>query len=49
MFKDISMKVGGWVQVSRKKIGKSSQNSRILVLIFWGSISSVCCVYIIRY
>ena len=41
------MEVGGWVQVSleKKKIGKSSKNIHILVLIFWGSTKSVFCLY----
>ena len=34
---EITMEVGGWVQVSQRNVyfGKSSQNSPILVLIFW--------------
>ena len=39
---EIIMEMGGPVQISWKKIGKSSQSSPILVLIFWGSIT---CVY----
>ena len=36
------MEVGRWVQVhTGKKLGKSSQNSLILVLIFWISIPCV--------
>ena len=36
----------GWVHVALgKKIGKSSQNSTILVLIFWGRIQCVFCLY----
>ena len=38
------MEVGVWVQVSLGKIGKSFQNSPILVLIFGASIPCVFCL-----
>ena len=34
-----------WPQVSRGKIRKSSQNIHTLVLIIWGSIPCVLCLY----
>ena len=44
---EITMEVGGWAQVSHRFfLGKSSQNSPKLVLIFWSSIPCVFCLYI---
>ena len=46
---EITMEVGGWVQVSLGFLcvcGKSSQNSAKPVLIFWSSIPCVFCLYI---
>ena len=42
---ELTMEVGGWVQVSLGKtiIGKSSQNSSILVLIYW---STMCILFV---
>ena len=43
---EITMEVGGWVQVSLKFFsGKSSQNSPKPVVIFWSSIPCVFCLY----
>ena len=43
---EITMEVGGWVQVSLVFLcGKSSKNSPKPVLIFWSSISCVFCLY----
>ena len=46
---EITMEVGGWVQVSLGILfcfGKSSQNSPKPVLIYWSSIPCVFCLYI---
>ena len=43
---EITMEVGGWVQVSlRIFCGKSSQNSPKPVVIFWSSIPCVFSMY----
>ena len=45
---EITMEVGGWVQVSLRIFlcGKSSQKSSKPVQIFWSSIPCVFCLYI---
>ena len=46
---ELTMEMGGWVQVTRKKnIRKSSQNRPIPVLIFYSSIPCVFCLYIAK-
>ena len=43
---EITLEVGGWVQVSLgKKLENCPKNSPLLVPIFWGGILCVFCVY----
>ena len=45
---EITLEVGGWIRLSLNFFGKLSQNSPILVMMFWGSVQFAFCLYVIK-